>query len=112
MNHLECFASMIACRNSPFNEIVAEALATPLFGADAVPEQWKTIGIRVKESDIPSLNLELKRLGYSSLRELVDAVIAGSFHTQISEISRVLAEEFVNIVKHDLLTFAPFNGLR
>jgi hypothetical protein len=35
MNHLECFAS-IACRNSPFNEIVAEALAKPLLGADAI----------------------------------------------------------------------------
>ncbi len=35
MNHLECFSS-IACRNAPFNEIVAEALAKPLLGADAI----------------------------------------------------------------------------
>ena len=35
MNHLECFSS-IACRNGPFNEIVAEALAKPLLGADAI----------------------------------------------------------------------------
>jgi hypothetical protein len=35
MNHLECFSS-IACRNSPFNSIVAETLARPLLGADAI----------------------------------------------------------------------------
>ncbi len=29
MNHLECFSS-IACRNAPFNAIVAETLAKPL----------------------------------------------------------------------------------
>ncbi len=35
MNHLECFSS-VACRNSSFNEIVAEALAKPLVGSDAI----------------------------------------------------------------------------
>jgi hypothetical protein len=35
MNHLECFSS-ITCRNSSFNAIVAETLAKPLIGADAI----------------------------------------------------------------------------
>jgi hypothetical protein len=35
MNHLECFSS-IAWRNAPFNEMVAEALAKPLIGSDAI----------------------------------------------------------------------------
>ncbi|MHB2035463.1 MAG: hypothetical protein ACYCPW_01795 [Nitrososphaerales archaeon] len=35
MNHLECFSS-ISCRNSPFNSIVAETLAKPLIGSDAI----------------------------------------------------------------------------
>jgi hypothetical protein len=35
MNHLECFSS-ISCRNSPFNSIVAETLAKPLLGVDAI----------------------------------------------------------------------------
>ena len=35
LNNLRCFAS-ISCRNSPFNGIVAGALAKPLRGADAI----------------------------------------------------------------------------
>ncbi len=35
MNHLECFSS-ISCRSSPFNSMVAETLAKPLQGADAI----------------------------------------------------------------------------
>jgi len=35
MNHLECFA-FVTCRNAPFNEIAADALAKSLLGADAI----------------------------------------------------------------------------
>lgn len=35
MNHLKCFSS-ISCRNAPFNSIVAETLAKPLKGSEAI----------------------------------------------------------------------------
>jgi hypothetical protein len=35
MNHLECFSSL-SCRRAPFNSLVAEALAKPLKGCDAI----------------------------------------------------------------------------
>lgn len=35
MNHLECF-STLSCRKAPFNSIVAETLAKPLKGSDAI----------------------------------------------------------------------------
>jgi hypothetical protein len=35
LNHLECF-STISCRKAPFNSLVAEALAKPLKGCDAI----------------------------------------------------------------------------
>ena len=48
MNHLECFSS-IGCRNGPFNEIVAEALAKPLLGADAIVTDGSRCYISIRD---------------------------------------------------------------
>lgn len=41
--------------------------------------KWKTIGIRIRENEIPTLNQRLKMFGYNSLGELVNDFRKGSF---------------------------------
>ena len=57
----------------------------------------------MKPEDLDLFHLELKKLGFSSLRGLVDAIIQGTF-TASTPLVRAMSEEIVNKLKHDLLT--------
>jgi hypothetical protein len=36
-----------------------------------MPSEWKTLGVRIKEEDLPALNLRLKNAGFTTVSELV-----------------------------------------
>jgi hypothetical protein len=42
-----------------------------------IKSEWKTIGVKVRFSELPNLNRQLDRLGYTTLGDLVKDLIAG-----------------------------------
>ena len=62
----------------------------------------------MKQSDLDNFHAELKKLGFDSPRQLFDAIIAGTFTASTPSL-RVLSNEIVNMIKHDLLTSEEAN---
>ena len=66
---------------------------------------WRTVGVRLKDEDVASLNQRLKQLGYGSLGELVGGIAAGVVTNKqvVDELADVVASKVVN----NLLTMQP-----
>ncbi len=56
----------------------------------------KTIGIKLRDEDLVSLNIQLKTLGYESLSDLVHTVIEGRFSN--AQLVEVLADKIAELV--------------
>ncbi len=57
--------------------------------------EWRTIGVRIRNSDLPLLNRQLDRLNYSTLGELVKDVVNG-------KITRLTEEKQIEIMNNNL----------
>ncbi len=66
---------------------------------------WRTVGVRLKDEDVATLNQRLKQLGYSSLGELVGGIATGVVTNRqvVEELADVIAGKVVN----NLLTMHP-----
>jgi hypothetical protein len=66
---------------------------------------WRTVGVRLKDEDVATLNQRLKQLGYSSLNELVGGIATGVVTNKqvVEELADVIAGKIVN----NLLTMQP-----
>ena len=63
-----------------------------------MPDNWKTLSARMKESDIPTFNIEMKKLGYSSLNDLAQTVLTGGFTNE--KLVDALVDRIVNKEVH------------
>ena len=66
--------------------------------------EWKTIGVKVRLSELPNLNRQLDRLGYTTLGDLVKDLIAG-------KITRLTDDQQINIMKTNLQANGQITGL-
>jgi hypothetical protein len=69
----------------------------------ASSDPWKTLGVRLKQCELDMFHLELKKLGFSSLTELVRAVKEGTF-TAGTPLVHAISNEIVNKIRRELLT--------
>jgi hypothetical protein len=51
--------------------------------------EWKTIGVKVRFSELPNLNRQLDRLSYTTLGDLVKDLIAGKI-TRLTEDNKLI----------------------
>ena len=60
--------------------------------------EWRTIGVRLKNEEISTLNLRLKQLGYDTLGEFAQALTKGivSNRQLVEELAEVVADRVVN----------------
>jgi hypothetical protein len=66
--------------------------------------EWKTIGVRIRNSDIQVLNRQLDRLNYTMLGDLVKDLIVG-------KITRLADDQQIDIMKTNLQTNGQLTGL-
>jgi hypothetical protein len=66
--------------------------------------EWKTVGIRARDSELPLLNKQLDRLNYATLGDLVKDLIAG-------KITRLAEDQQIEIMKTNLQTNGQVTGL-
>ena len=68
---------------------------------------WRTVGVRLKEEQVATLNQRLKQLGYSSLNEFVGGLTGGVITNRllVEELAEALAGKIVN----NLLTASAQN---
>ena len=66
--------------------------------------EWKTVGVRVRESELPNLNRQLDRLNYSTLGDLVKDLING-------KITKITEEKQFEIMNTNLQVNGQFTGL-
>jgi hypothetical protein len=76
--------------------------------AEAISElqksEWKTIGIRVRNVELPLLNKQLDRLNYVTMGDLVKDLIAG-------KITRLTDDQRIDIMKTNLQSNCQLTGL-
>ncbi|MGB8032965.1 MAG: hypothetical protein WCF03_03990 [Nitrososphaeraceae archaeon] len=76
--------------------------------AEAISElqksEWKTIGIRVRNVELPLLNRQLDRLNYVTLGDLVKDLIAG-------KLAHVTEDQQIEIMNTNLQTTGQITGL-
>lgn len=60
-----------------------------------IKSEWKTIGVKVRLSELPNLNRQLNRLGYTTLGDLVKDLI-------VEKITRLTDDRQIDIMKHNL----------
>ena len=76
--------------------------------AEAISElqksEWKTIGIRVRNVELPLLNRQLDRLNYDTLGDLVKDLIAG-------KLAHVTEDQQIEIMNTNLQTTGQITGL-
>jgi hypothetical protein len=65
--------------------------------------EWKTIGIRVRNVELPLLNKQLDRLNYVTLGDLVKDLIAG-------KLTRLTDDQQIDIMKTNLQTSGQLTG--
>ena len=58
-------------------------------------QEWRTIGVRIRNSELPLLNRQLDRLNYTTLGDLVKDLITG-------KITRLTDEQQIDIMKTKL----------
>jgi hypothetical protein len=66
--------------------------------------EWKTIGVRVRSIELPLLNIQLDRINYNTLRDLVKDLITG-------KITRITEDQQIDIMKTNLQTSGQMTGL-
>jgi hypothetical protein len=66
--------------------------------------EWKTIGIRVRNAELPLVNKQLDRLNYDTLGDLVKDLMAG-------KLTRLTEEQQIDIMKTNLQTNGQLTGL-
>ena len=66
--------------------------------------EWKTIGVKVRFSELPNLNRQLDRLGYTTLGDLVKDIVAG-------KITRLTDDQQIDIMKTNLQANGQITGL-
>jgi hypothetical protein len=66
--------------------------------------EWKTIGIRVRNVELPLLNKQLDRLNYVTLGDLVKDLMAG-------KLTRLTDDQQIEIMKTNLQTSGQITGL-
>ena len=69
-----------------------------------IKSEWKTIGIRVRNEELPLLNKQLDRLNYVTMGDLVKDLIAG-------KITRLTDDEQIDIMKTNLQSNGQLTGL-
>ena len=69
-----------------------------------IKPEWKTIGVKVRLSELPNLNRQLDRLGYTTLGDLVKDLIAG-------KITRLTDDQQIDIMKTNLQANGQITGL-
>jgi hypothetical protein len=66
--------------------------------------EWKTIGVKVRLSELHNLNRQLDRLGYTTLGDLVKDLIVG-------KITRLTDDQQIDIMKTNLQANGQITGL-
>jgi hypothetical protein len=66
--------------------------------------EWKTIGIRVRNAELPLVNKQLDRLNYDTLGDLVKDLMAG-------KLTRLTEDQQIDIMKTNLQTNGQLTGL-
>jgi intergrase/recombinase len=69
-----------------------------------IKSEWKTIGVKVRFSELPNLNRQLDRLSYTTLGDLVKDLIAG-------KITRLTDDQQIDIMKNNLQANGQITGL-
>jgi intergrase/recombinase len=69
-----------------------------------IKSEWKTIGIRVRNEELPLLNKQLDRLNYVTMGDLVKDLIAG-------KITRLTDDQQIDIMKTNLQSNGQLTGL-
>ena len=69
-----------------------------------IKPEWKTIGVKVRLSELSNLNRQLDRLGYTTLGDLVKDLIAG-------KITRLTDDQQIDIMKINLQANGQITGL-
>jgi hypothetical protein len=67
-------------------------------------KEWRTIGVRIRNSELPLLNRQLDRLNYTTLGDLVKDLVAG-------KITRLTDDQQIDIMKANLQTNGQITGL-
>jgi hypothetical protein len=68
-----------------------------------IKPEWKTIGVKVRLSELPNLNRQLDRLGYTTLGDLVKDLIAG-------KITRLTDDQQIDIMKTNIQANGQITG--
>lgn len=66
--------------------------------------EWKTIGVRVRSTELPLLNIQLNRINCETLGDLVKDLVTG-------KITRVTEDQQIDIMKANLQTTGQLTGL-
>ncbi len=66
--------------------------------------EWKTVGVRVRGSELPLLNIQLNRINCETLGDLVKDLITG-------KITRITEEQQIDIMNTNLQTNGQLTGL-
>ncbi|HET8858227.1 MAG TPA: hypothetical protein VFM28_11930 [Nitrososphaeraceae archaeon] len=67
-------------------------------------QEWRTIGVRIRNSELSLLNRQLDRLNYTTLGDLVKDLVAG-------KITRLTDDQQIDIMKINLQTNGQITGL-
>ena len=68
------------------------------------PQEWRTIGVRVRNTELSLLNRQLDRLNYTTLGDLVKDLIAG-------KITRLTDDQQIDIMKTNLQINGQITGI-
>ena len=67
-------------------------------------QEWRTIGVRIRNSELSLLNRQLDRLNYTTLGDLVKDLVAG-------KITRLTDDQQIDIMKTNLQANGQATGL-
>lgn len=71
---------------------------------DTIPSTWKTVGVRIRLSELSLLNKQLDRLNYVTLGDLAKDLIAG-------RITRLTDDQQIDVMTTNLQTTGQITGL-
>jgi hypothetical protein len=85
-------------------DLAKQLLEKPIAKIKGQQSEWKTIGVRVRSIELPLLNIQLDRINYDTLGDLVKDLIAG-------KITRITEDQQIDIMKTNLQTSHEWWGL-
>jgi hypothetical protein len=86
------------------NTVLQEKLEEDINNNKKKTTEWKTIGVRIRNSELPIFNRQLDRLNYSTLGELAKDLIDG-------KITKVTEEQQIDIMNTNLQGNAQITSL-